>query len=308
MEKKYSCFIISPIKDEPDHYSNIFYYDIINNALPQTFDLIRADEVRKESESIWEDIKKYLKESDLVIAELTDLNPNVLYELGFRRSIGKPIIQFSQEIDNLPFDLKFLRTIKYCLTDRGIIKAKSDLKRAIEKIEFCFDREETSSNFHSLPHEKYPGLQIKSLEEIGEIEKLADEIWICTTDLESDVICTVIQDSVMANLSSDNKKKYIYFLDNNIKKENIDAFKHRYKSFSEQIELYRLPVDIPEIFEEVALYHSDGCKRTEAYTKVTYGFDRCKESAYIRLNRDKTILLKKALLKNVTEEDVLRWK
>jgi hypothetical protein len=47
----------------------------------------------------------------LVIADLTDHNPNVFYELAVRHAFRKPVIQLIQAGQSLPFDVAGLRTI-----------------------------------------------------------------------------------------------------------------------------------------------------------------------------------------------------
>jgi hypothetical protein len=51
-------------------------------------------------------ILKDLKESDIVIAVLTDHNPNVFYELGIRHTQCKKTIMLCEESQDIPFDLK----------------------------------------------------------------------------------------------------------------------------------------------------------------------------------------------------------
>lgn len=135
MEKKKTCFVISKIEEDANHYSNIFYEGIVEEALKDTFDIKRADKIHSAG-NIWGDILENLENSDLVIADLTDLNPNVFYELGIRTHIGKPIIQFIQDITQLPFDLKQIRTIQYGLGYSALKKAKNNLRKFIEKINF----------------------------------------------------------------------------------------------------------------------------------------------------------------------------
>lgn len=96
--------------------------DIMNRiinpiALEFGFSVIRADLLT--GDIILEDIIKMVIEADIVIADLTGLNPNVMYELGMRQAIkGKSICIIKNEnIDNLPFDIMQLRTITYNFSD-----------------------------------------------------------------------------------------------------------------------------------------------------------------------------------------------
>lgn len=50
---------------------------------------------------------------DLVIANLTGTNPNVMYELCLRYVVAKPIIHICENGTTLLFDIKDSRTIYY---------------------------------------------------------------------------------------------------------------------------------------------------------------------------------------------------
>ncbi|KYK30240.1 MAG: hypothetical protein AYK19_04680 [Theionarchaea archaeon DG-70-1] len=103
------CFVLMPFR-EPfnSYYEQIITKAIVNSGLLP----LRSDEIFG-TKSIVEDIYYYIKKSIVVIAELTTKNPNVLYELGLAHAIGKPVILITQNIDDVPFDLKHLRCIVY---------------------------------------------------------------------------------------------------------------------------------------------------------------------------------------------------
>jgi hypothetical protein len=56
--------------------------------------------------NIVKSILKDLKESDIVIAVLTDHNANVFYELGIRHTQSNKTLMLCEESQNIPFDLK----------------------------------------------------------------------------------------------------------------------------------------------------------------------------------------------------------
>ncbi|MFT8955602.1 hypothetical protein [Liquorilactobacillus satsumensis] len=58
-------------------------------------------------------IIKEIVNDDLVIANLTGLNPNVMYELSLRHSTGKPVVTLSDKATDLPFDIQNQRNIPY---------------------------------------------------------------------------------------------------------------------------------------------------------------------------------------------------
>ncbi len=54
-----------------------------------------------------------LDEADVVIADITDLNPNVFYELGIRHTLKEYTILITQDMSSIPFDLSSYATIEY---------------------------------------------------------------------------------------------------------------------------------------------------------------------------------------------------
>ena len=57
-------------------------------------------------ENILDRIYREIQRADLIVAELSDRNPNVYYETGYAHGIGKPVICLAKEVDDIPFDLR----------------------------------------------------------------------------------------------------------------------------------------------------------------------------------------------------------
>jgi hypothetical protein len=57
-----------------------------------------------------------LSAADLCVADVTDGNANVMWELGFAMALRKPVIVIVQQGGSLPFDIKDLQSVFY---DRG---------------------------------------------------------------------------------------------------------------------------------------------------------------------------------------------
>jgi len=82
--------------------------------------------------SINKQLIKRVIEDRLVIANLTGLNPNVMYELAIRHGARKPVIIMAENGTRLPFDITDQRTIFYSDTLSGVEVAKDELKKKIE--------------------------------------------------------------------------------------------------------------------------------------------------------------------------------
>jgi hypothetical protein len=136
-----TCFVIMPIGDQLADRNKFdiwleIYEDIIVPAVTKadpSIRCIRADEL-KITGSIIRDIVSYLFDSELVIADLTDKNPNVFYELGVRDAVGKPSILIAQHIEDIPFDLRSYRTLLYGTNQRAARKFQADLEKVISNI------------------------------------------------------------------------------------------------------------------------------------------------------------------------------
>lgn len=131
------CFFISPI-GQPDtktrqRSDEVIKY-ILNPVLSSTeYTLIRGDEMPKPS-LITLDIIPEIIHSELVIADLTDHNPNVFYELAIRHSHRKPAILLIQEDQTIPFDISDMRVIPYRLDLKGAEKAKNLISAQLKEI------------------------------------------------------------------------------------------------------------------------------------------------------------------------------
>ena len=68
-------------------------------------------------------ILQAVQECDLVVADLTEHNPNVFYELAVRHSIEKPIIHVIDTYWPIPFDVSGFRTIFFDFTDLDSVAA-----------------------------------------------------------------------------------------------------------------------------------------------------------------------------------------
>jgi hypothetical protein len=72
----------------------------------------RADSIANQ-QNILKDVVRGIAEADLVVADLTSLNPNVFYELGISHTMQKPTVLITQSIEDVPFDLRSYRMIRY---------------------------------------------------------------------------------------------------------------------------------------------------------------------------------------------------
>lgn len=118
-------FVISPIgKPGTDVHQKAKYAlkYLIRAALPSPeFHVHRADE-GKSPDSIGQHVIRQISEADLIVADLTDHNPNVFYELAIAHGWRKPVVHLISQGQVMPFDIVDQRTIFYDITDLASVE------------------------------------------------------------------------------------------------------------------------------------------------------------------------------------------
>lgn len=108
---------------------------LVRKVLSDRFRVVRADEIDDEG-LITNQIIEHLLEDDLVVADLTGLNPNVFYEVAVRHAARKPIVHLITKGQEIPFDVANMRAIPYALDDPDDLEqAQDELARKVRAIE-----------------------------------------------------------------------------------------------------------------------------------------------------------------------------
>ncbi|TKB93179.1 MAG: hypothetical protein E8D40_03465 [Nitrospira sp.] len=111
-----TCFGIAPLGHEGTEVrrrSDELTELVIEPALESfSYSIIRIDKLSRPG-NITRDIIQHILEADLVIADISGSNPNVMYELGVRHSTGKPVVLMTSESDRIPFDISDIRVLVY---------------------------------------------------------------------------------------------------------------------------------------------------------------------------------------------------
>lgn len=100
--------------------------------------------------SITHGIIEHILEDRLVIADITELNPNVMYELAVRHCAAKPIITIAEEGTKLPFDIADQRTVFYINDAQGIIDLQDQLDKIINSLSLKLDSDDIDNPIYKV--------------------------------------------------------------------------------------------------------------------------------------------------------------
>ncbi len=109
MVDKPKAFVLIPFDED---FTAIWDHMLRPDLEAAGFVAERADS-RLDQQNILRDIVRGIAEADLIVADLTGLNPNVFYELGIAHGLEIPTILISQLVDEVPFDLRSYRVHEY---------------------------------------------------------------------------------------------------------------------------------------------------------------------------------------------------
>jgi hypothetical protein len=134
------CFVVSPIgsKLEPVGSPGRLRYERAIQMWENVFapaceifglEPIRADKIATPGE-ITKQVFTHLRDAEVVIADLSEGNANVMYELGLRHTRNKITLQVG-EYEQLPFDVNTIRTTQFKRTEAGLIDARDALIRGL---------------------------------------------------------------------------------------------------------------------------------------------------------------------------------
>jgi CheY-like chemotaxis protein len=153
MPPKRKCFVIMPFSLTKS-CTEAQWLDIFENMIkPAVEECGYGYECTRAGLSIGNiisDILDNLNKADVVIADMTDKNPNVFYELGVRHALRNATILITQNIDDIPFDLRHYAAIKYDWTTK---REKEEFGNKIKDTLSLIEKDPDGPNVMSPIHE-----------------------------------------------------------------------------------------------------------------------------------------------------------
>lgn len=129
------CFVIMPFSDTTIEHNEKYWTDHFEEFLKPiieknlSLDAKRSEPLRGD---IVREIINNLYKSPIVVAELTDFNPNVYWELGVRQSFQHGTITIAEKGTRIPFNISTKGTLIYSKDKLKDEKFKNSFYRALD--------------------------------------------------------------------------------------------------------------------------------------------------------------------------------
>ncbi len=194
-----TCYVIMPFASE---FEAVYRKGIqeavaqVAGKLGESWRCIRADDIQAPG-SINKEIITSLYTSDLVIADLSGNNPNVLYELGVAHSAGRITVMVTQNVESLPFDIHQYRTHQYAANEEGLRLLAICLSTAI--VDALSGRLEITNPVYDNAPLRLSSV-LANLQEVTRIEEaVRKSVWIIEPTFDTDL--RIFKDVIRTNIA-----------------------------------------------------------------------------------------------------------
>ena len=75
-----------------------------------------------------------IRQARLLFADVTGRDPRVLYCIGLAHAVGTPVCILARSIDDVPFDLRHHRSIRYEYSPSGTLRLEADVCRTVDAV------------------------------------------------------------------------------------------------------------------------------------------------------------------------------
>jgi hypothetical protein len=171
MANSKSCFIIMPVtvpetvkdryRDGYEHFKHVLDCLLIPSVEKAGFEAIPP--MARGSDLIHAEIIKQLETTDLVLCDMSALNPNVFFEFGIRTSLNKPVCVVKDDLTkHIPFDTGIINFHEYLSALEPWDLAK-EIAVLSEHIKASYERSDGKNTLW-----KYFGLRVEAAAYEGE--------------------------------------------------------------------------------------------------------------------------------------------
>jgi hypothetical protein len=143
-------FVIMPFTEREDQHETGFFLEVLNALIVPAgkaagFEVKTAK--RQGSDVIQSTIVNELLEADLVLADLTEHNPNVLFELGMRMHADLPVVLVRARGTRAIFDVDNMLRVEDYSPNLWSSSVKDDIPVLTEHIKAAWETRETAPTF-----------------------------------------------------------------------------------------------------------------------------------------------------------------
>ena len=147
-----TCFVVMPFIERSDDHAPGFFDEVFSALFRPAAEAagFRVKTAQREgSDIIHSTIVNELLDADLVLCDLTEHNPNVLFELGLRMMEGKPVAVVRATGTQAIFDVNAVRFVEY---DSNLWPStvRVDLPKIEAHIRATWDGRETARSYISM--------------------------------------------------------------------------------------------------------------------------------------------------------------
>ena len=178
-EEQERCFVIMPISDQGDypkgHFTKVYNQIFKPAIIAAGYEPFRVDE-DKISNPIINKIFDAVQNCTMALCDLSNRNPNVLYELGLRQAYDKPVVLVQDEKTPRIFDVSGINTVQYS-SERlfeNVMEAREKITDAL--IRNTTDRKSYLKNYETTVSTIHPENFTFNFEEPTNLDK-SKNIW-----------------------------------------------------------------------------------------------------------------------------------
>lgn len=147
------CFVAMPFSEKTDHYATGFFDEVFAALFKPAIEaagFVARTAKRQGSDVIHATIVNELLNADLVLADLTEHNPNVLFELGLRMAKELPIALVRAKGTNPIFDVDNMLRVESYNPNLWPSTVEKDVPRLTAHIEEAWSRKDNETTYLSM--------------------------------------------------------------------------------------------------------------------------------------------------------------
>jgi hypothetical protein len=128
------AFVLMPFSSAFDD----LYQQVIKSACESAS--VRCERVDEQIfvTSILERIYQKIRDADIIIADITERDANVLYETGYARALGKPVVLLSRSVEDVPF---YLASYRHVIYGGDLVNLRATLTKILQGVTQTLDAE-----------------------------------------------------------------------------------------------------------------------------------------------------------------------